>query len=279
MIRGVFLAGLLLAPACTDLSPKDHTGETGETGDACGEPVEHPHDTSKPSWTYDGDTDGQDHWGELSGYETCSTGLEQSPIDIVDTATEAGSEALEFSNYDVDLPLDLLNNGHTLQVNVETEMGSSDPQISFGGQTWYLIQFHAHATSEHTLDGSSSAMELHFVHQSSAGDLAVVGLMLDDGAENEAISAMLTHDPGDEMEVECEDTLNPADLLPTDSGFYHYDGSLTTPDCSEGVSWFVLTEHGEVSADQSSAWEALFDGTTNREVQPLAGRVVTKYDP
>lgn len=276
MIRRVFIVGLLLAPACTYLSDKSHTGETGGT---CGEPQEHAHDPSKPVWTYDGETNGQDQWGELSGYETCATGEEQSPIDIVDASTTAGAEALQFSNYDVAVPLDLLNNGHTLQVNVASEMGASDPQISFGGQTWYLIQFHAHATSEHTLDGSSSAMELHFVHQNSSGDLAVVGLMLDDGAENEAIATMLDHDPGEEMEVECEDTVNLGDLVPTASGFYHYDGSLTTPDCSEGVSWFVLTEHGEVSAEQSSAWEAVFDGPTNREVQPLNERVVTKYEP
>lgn len=278
MKRETFLASLLLATACTDVALKD-AGDSGDSGGACGEAEEHPHDESKPAWTYHGEADGEDHWGELSGCEACTTGQAQSPIDIVDASTEAGVEALVFSNYDVELPLDLLDNGHTLQVNVETTESATDPQISYGGQTWYLIQLHAHAVSEHTLDGASSAMELHFVHQSSSGALAVVGLMLDEGAEHEAIATLLARDPGAEMEVACEDTLSLAELVPTGSGFYHYDGSLTTPSCTEGVSWFVLTEHGQVSADQVSAWEALFGGTTNRAVQPLYDRIVTKYEP
>ena len=61
------------------------------------------------------------------------------------------------------------------------------------------------------------------------------------------------------------------DLLPSTKSSYRYDGSLTTPPCSEGVKWFVLTTPIELSEAQIAAFTAIVHGN-NRPVQPLKGR-------
>jgi carbonic anhydrase len=173
--------------------------------------------------------------------------------------------------------MDLLNNGHTLQVNHTGTRSASDPQITFAGETYWLLQFHAHSTSEHTIDGVHSPFEMHFVHQSASGGLAVVGVLMDEGAPDAALEQMFSQNPGHEAGVTCEDPIALDAEVPTGSGFYHYSGSLTTPPCSEGVEWFVLDQHGTVSAAQVEEWATEFEGTTNRPVQPLNGREVGAF--
>lgn len=273
---------LLALLACTEKGDTsiDDTGDTGDTAAlTCGTPESRPRDTSVPEWSYHGDTDGPEQWGGLTGYELCGEGTAQTPIDIVDSDTVASTERLVFTNYDLDLPLDLLNNGHTLEVEYAGTQSAGDPQISYGDKTWYLVQFHGHSTSEHTLEGASFSMELHFVHKAADGSLAVVGVILVDGDENATIDTLLAQDPGPELSVSCETDISLSDNVPTGSAFYHYIGSLTTPPCSEDVDWFVLTDHGSVSAEQAEAWQTAFGGTTNRPVQATQGREVLKYAP
>lgn len=278
MFRTFTLVFLTSLAACDLLPVKDDTA-TDDTAAACGDPVEKPHDTSKPEWSYHGEDDGPDQWGSLTGYETCGTGTQQTPIDIIDADAIGTDALLSFEGYDVEIPLDLLNNGHTLQVNYTGTQSAADPQVSYAGEAWYLVQFHGHATSEHTLDGASFPLELHFVHQNAAGAYLVVGLLLDAGAENETVATMLERDPGHHLEVSCDDAVSLAELVPTTSGYYHYDGSLTTPGCTEGVAWFVLRDRGAVAAEQAEEWQTEFGGTTNRPIQPLNGRVVETYTP
>lgn len=288
-MRNMGLTTALLAlAACSGSPDKDDTDVSGDTDVSadtdvaedtdvaveCETPVDHPHDPSTAEWTYHGADDGPDKWGDLDGYALCGSGMEQTPIDIVDASASASAEGLTFANYDLALPIDLLNNGHTLQVNYTTSQSASDPQITYAGKTYYLVQFHVHSTSEHTIDGTSYPFEVHFVHKASDNSLAVVGVMLDDGAENAVISQLLDEDPGHESETTCADTVMPSAIVPTGSGFYHYGGSLTTPPCTEGVQWFVLKEHGTASAEQATEWQAEFGGTTNRPVQDLDGRTV-----
>lgn len=269
----------LLLSACSGVLDKaaDDTGDAADEG--CAEPEPHPRDTSLPEWSYHGEEDGPEMWGSLPGYETCDLGPQQSPIDIADASTVASADALTFNNYALEIPLALLNNGHTLEVEYSGTQSSTDPSFSYLGQTWYLAQFHGHSTSEHTLDGAQSLLELHFVHKDAEGNAAVVGVLLDEAGENTTVGAMLEHDPGPEMSVECEETVSLLDNVPTESGFYHYAGSLTTPKCSETVQWFVMIDHGTVSAGQAEAWQSAFGGTTNRPVQALGDREVLKYTP
>lgn len=236
-----------------------------------------PRNPNDAEWSYHGNDDGPDDWGLLAGYGTCGgAGQAQTPIALDSTTATAGTGSLTFTNYDGPQPLDLLDNGHTLQVNVHTTYGPNDPQISDGTTTWFLKQFHVHSTSEHELDGESFPFEIHFVHESGpGGSLAVVGVFAEEGSPNTILDLLLADDPGHHMAASCTDALTLSSLLPASSAHFHYSGSLTTPPCSEGLDWFVLAEPITASWDQADLWQDLFHGTTNRPLQPVGGRVVT----
>lgn len=288
-MRLLTLSGLSLAlfTACDDLQPKsDDTADTGTIEDsedtaepACEAPEQRTRDESLPEWSYHHPDHGASMWGNI-GYATCDEGAQQSPINIDDSVTLPSEVGLSFQGYDRALPLRLWNNGHTLEVEVEASEEEPAPHIVYEGRTFTLVQLHAHAVSEHTIDGAHSAMELHLVHKDIDGNVAVVGLLLDEAeAENEALGVMLSHDPGPDLEVACEATVSLGELVPTASPFYHYLGSLTTPSCAETVEWFVLTDRGEVSVEQAELWQLAFGGTTNRPTQALSGRGVLKHTP
>ena len=143
------------------------------------------------------------------------------------------------------------------------------------GTVFSLRQFHFHTPSEHTINGEHSALEMHLVHQTSDGALGVIGVMIRGGPRNEAfvpIWGALQGTVGEEQYV--EDTQVHADyLLPDDRAYYRYDGSLTTPPCTEGVTWFVLQSPIEISGAQIRTFENITRNNI-RPVQPLNGRVV-----
>ncbi len=139
-----------------------------------------------------------------------------------------------------------------------------------------MLQFHFHQPSEHTIDGQSFAMELHIVHQEpTSGNLAVVGVMLAEGEPStDAYDVLFENLPAVEGEPdeETEITVNVADLLPADTEtFFTYEGSLTTPPCSEIVRWLVLSKPVTLSSEQIAAFGAIYDDN-NRPVQPLNTR-------
>lgn len=220
----------------------------------------------KPHWTYEGE-EGPEHWGDLSEeYALCGEGMSQSPIDFTDISAEDVLD-IEF-NYNPSA-LNIVNNGHAIQVNYDD--GSS---ITVDGTTYNLLQFHFHLPSEHTIDGEYFAMELHLVHADADGNLAVVGVMLAEEMEdNDAYAELWANAPTEEGEVTVEGTsINAADLLPDYHGVFTYSGSLTTPPCSEGVLWMVMTEPSYLSSAQINAFAENFFEGTNRPVQPINER-------
>lgn len=216
-------------------------------------------------WGYEGDT-GPDAWGDLSSdFATCATGVEQSPIDITADAVVNPAD-IQF-NYQPS-NLTVVNNGHTIQANYDE--GSS---ITVDGVTYNLLQLHFHERSEHTLSGQPGAMEAHFVHQNDNGELAVVGAMINVGAEDQAVAPVWANMPaeaGDPIAVEGA-TVNADEILPADRTYYRYNGSLTTPPCSEGVTWLVMTTPIEISQDQLAAFQQIHSDNF-RPVQPLNDR-------
>jgi len=217
-------------------------------------------------WTYEGEH-GPEHWGELSPeFAACSEGREQSPIDIPAAASVNPADIV--FNYQP-TALNIVNNGHTIKVSYDE--GSS---IEVDGTTYNLLQFHFHALSEHTIKGEYSDVEMHLVHQSAAGGYAVVGVMLERGSENQAYALVWGHLPAEEGEPETIGgvTVKADDLLPAERTYHRYNGSFTTPPCTEGVKWFVMSTPVELSEAQVAAFEAIYDHNY-RPVQPFNQRV------
>ena len=141
------------------------------------------------------------------------------------------------------------------------------------GKTYNLLQFHFHALSEHTVGGEYYAGEMHLVHQSDDGEYAVVGVLLTEGEENAAYAPVWDNLPTEEGELETIEgvTVNAADLLPADQAYYRYAGSFTTPPCTEGVKWFVISNPAMLSTAQMDAFEAIYDHNY-RPVLPFNAR-------
>lgn len=162
-----------------------------------------------------------------------------------------------------------MNNGHTVQVNVPA--GS---KLTVGDKSYELLQFHFHTPSEETLKGRHTAMVAHFVHKSTAGELGVVGVLIQPGVPNKAFEPVFAHlpRPGEKITVEALE-IKLADMLPTNLGYYAFECSLTTPPCYEGVNWMVLKQPITLAPAQIKAFRRLFPANA-RPVQPLQGRVV-----
>lgn len=217
-------------------------------------------------WEYQGQA-GPEKWGDLAEeFATCKTGKSQSPIDLTG-AIDADLPKLSFDYKAVSLKV--LNNGHTIQVD---QKGAGKAKVD--GKDYDLLQFHFHDPSEHAVAGKDYPMELHLVHKSAEGHLAVVGVMIKEGKENAALKTAWENMPekGGEEKAVNGAKINPADMLPKGSrDFYRYYGSLTTPPCSEGVLWTVLKDPIEMSAAQIDKFKTLVHENA-RPVQPLNDR-------
>jgi carbonic anhydrase len=218
-------------------------------------------------WTYDG-KDGPNKWGTLDpAYSECKLGHHQSPIDIRH-AEKADLPPIQFDY--APSSLRIIDNGHTVMVNYEP--GSF---ITVGGHRYQLTQFHFHHPSEEHIDGKSFDMEIHLVHSDASGNLAVVAVLLKSGKVNIGLQTMWDHLPKEkDKEATVEGVLiNAADLLPVNRGYYTFIGSLTTPPCTEGVTWFVLKTPEEISSGEVGVFAKVYPDDA-RPTQKLEGRVV-----
>ncbi|NVN85419.1 MAG: carbonic anhydrase [Rhodopseudomonas sp.] len=224
------LAGLALCPICVS---------TGFAADGA------------HHWGYEGEA-GPAKWGDLdAANQVCSIGAQQSPIDISATIR---SDLFPLEISWADKAETIINNGHTIQLNFAE--GSS---LKLGTVKFGLLQLHFHRPSEHMIDGKNFPMEAHFVHRSASGGLGVVGVLMEAGKTNAAFHQIVSTMPENEgPAVKADPAINPNALLPEKLSYYRYEGSLTTPPCSEIVDWMVLTNPIEVAKEDIAAFARLY---------------------
>lgn len=232
---------------------------------ACG--AVHAADSHGPHWTYQG-KEGPANWGTLEkAFETCRLGKEQSPIDIPTKSVEkANLPALQVA-YKGSAG-ELVNNGHTIQVNLADGGSATVPSGSYK-----LLQFHFHTPSEEKIDGKSFPLVAHLVHRNDAGNLAVIGVLFKEGKENPSLKEIFASLPAKEGKAPLKSSFDATSLLPPSMGYYSFKGSLTTPPCSESVAWQVLKTPIEISKAQIQAFQKVFRMNA-RPVQPLNQRKI-----
>jgi carbonic anhydrase len=202
-------------------------------------------------WSYEGTGDGPPQWGELdAANRVCSIGAQQSPINIGETVRAQLPPLKMTWAKSADT---IVNNGHTIQLN----MGENSVLSVGGGPNYRLVQFHFHRPSEHTINGASFPMEVHFVHQNAAGALAVVGVLMT--RPNKSFNTIVLTMPNREgPPVKADPKIDPNALLPAKRSYYRYEGSLSTPPCSETVDWLLLTEPVQVADADIASFAALY---------------------
>jgi len=269
-MSGQLLALLgLAASAAGQIAPME-TGTTMLAGES-----------TQTSFNYRDDR-GPAVWGTLDpAWEICDSGSNQSPINIVQGSTTAGNDTeIAFSYSPV--PITILNNGKTLEFQ-----GLTGNSITIGSRVFNLVNIHFHAPSEHTFNGGSFAAEVHFVHADADGALAVIGVMIVEGAtanpaftSTERLQQLIPDAKG--LTYKFDSTLDIVSLLPATRDYYHYMGSLTVPPCSENVAWHVMLNPITMSGEQvrvllpalQQLQAASKLGGTNRPVQPIGSRTV-----
>lgn len=217
------------------------------------------------NWSYVGMT-GPDKWSELdAAFEKCKEGIKQSPINLEKKKLVSDKDPIIF-HYE---PYAV--NPKTFGVKVTSN--ASNKYIEVGGKIYNLVQFHFHMPGEHSIDGKISPAELHFVHQDDNGNLAVVGVMIEEGKSNPMIK-YIVNSAGNKQEKIAVESSDITNLLPMDKSYFHYMGSLTTPPCTEGVNWFVLRTSIEASKEEIASLSKTMPGGTARPVQPINNRTV-----
>ena len=221
-------------------------------------------------WDYTGPT-GPAKWAQVDEkFATCAMGKTQSPIDI--RSKEAKAAALPPIQFDYKTSaLKIVDNGHTIQVNYEP--GSS---ITVDGRRYELLQFHFHRPSEERIDGKAFDMVAHLVHKNDAGQLAVVGVLIQKGSKRPVMQAVFDNLPakkGEELTVPGV-AIDINALLPEKKSYYTFEGSLTTPPCSEGVTWYVLKQPVQASDRQLASFAKIYPMNA-RPVQPQNGRAIS----
>lgn len=218
-------------------------------------------------WSYSGQ-EGPNEWGRLdSSFAACSSGRTQSPIDI-GGAKKADLPALKFDYNPV--PLNIIDNSHTVQVNYAA--GST---LMVGDKTFTLKQFHFHHPSEERVNAHGYDMVAHLVHADGEGRLAVVAVFLKKGNPSGLIDLIWKNIPKEkEKAVQVSGAaVSAKDLLPADRGYYTFAGSLTTPPCSEGVTWYVIKTPVDLSEAQVAAFAKLYPMNA-RPIQATNGREI-----
>jgi carbonic anhydrase len=221
-----------------------------------------------PSWGYSGDT-GPEHWAsEDPAYAACGIGTRQSPINI-EHATRKSLPPIEFAYQPIALVV--TDTGRSFQVNVAPGSGG----ITVAGEHYDLVQFHFHRPSEERIRGERQAMVAHLVHKNAKGELAVVAVLIRKGNENTFLKPVFDNFPpsGTPQTSVAGVTLDLGKFLPKQQGYYTFEGSLTTPPCSEHVRWFVLKTPVQASSGQIVQFSSRYPHNA-RPTQPTNGRTL-----
>lgn len=227
---------------------------------------------AQPEWSYSG-ANGPSHWGDLSPeFNMCKQGKNQSPVDI-SNAIKAKLPAVKF-DYAMLVPENIVNTGHSIQINIR-----SGGSIKIDDEKFILKQFHFHSPSENMIDHASYPLEAHFVHSNDKNELAVVSILYQPGGmDNLALIPLLRNMPmnkGDSNRLSAADT-QLFERNKSVKNYFSFNGSLTTPPCTEGVRWIVMQSRPGLSRRQLLGFQKALKHPNSRPIQPLNARIVTK---
>ncbi|KAI4633154.1 hypothetical protein J4E80_000517 [Alternaria sp. BMP 0032] len=260
LFQSIFLAAATLAP--TALSCPQHTNAKRNVHLTTRQQVPPGTNVTQNDWAYEASF----NWGKINpDYELCQTGTQQSPIALslgnglalnhVPTFKYNGSIAGNFYNWGYGPAFTVAHDEKAAEEDIDW---TSHPSFTYDNETVYLKGWHIHAPADHSVGGDRSKAELHLVHVDAEGhEAAVMAIRLDPGNSNSTFFEQLPSMIGyTEMGVEEPTTMDFAPLLESVlyfNEFWTYQGSLTSPPCTEGIRWFVARQILFTGVDQMRA--------------------------
>ncbi|HKW35088.1 MAG TPA: carbonic anhydrase family protein [Candidatus Acidoferrum sp.] len=168
------------------------------------------------------------------------------------------------------VPLSIVDNGHTIMISY-----APGSMLKVGDKVYELTQFHFHHPSEENISGTEFDMVAHLVHKDAEGHLAVVAVLFTKGPANPLVEILWQNIPAEKQKAITLDSVsvNVKDLLPAEFGYYTFSGSLTTPPCTEGVTWYVLKTSSNLSPQQLAKFAKIYPAN-NRPIQPIYEREI-----
>ncbi|KAG0543966.1 hypothetical protein BDA96_02G234700 [Sorghum bicolor] len=229
-----------------------------------------------------GDPDGPDKWATLQkDWAICGSGKKQSPIDVAKVEVSKDLGPLE-PTYKARAAV-VQNRGHDFMLNWTARNGD----LSIEGKKYTLLQVHWHAPSEHTVNGTHLDAEMHMVHEESATkSKAVVAVLFSTkaGKPSKLLGDLkpyferLSGKTNDTEEV--KGTVDPSTWIDKASGYYRYEGSLTTPPCTEGVLWTIMSKVEDASKEEVDSIDRVKKSSTQpnaRPTQKINSRIIRYY--
>ncbi|CAG8956245.1 hypothetical protein HYFRA_00003625 [Hymenoscyphus fraxineus] len=199
------------------------------------------------------------NWGKINAdYTACQTGTNQSPIPL--TLTQGISQVhIPTFNYGTPVAGNVYNWEHGPSFTADTNATSltQGASVTFDNQTVYFQGWHIHAPADHSVQGVRSKAELHLVHANAYNKTsAVVAILIDPGNVESAFASQFLKAPcpsfnsTDSVPVPNMDLSLAIQEAGNFTEFWTYDGSLTSPPCTEGVRFFVSRSVMTVSNQQ-----------------------------
>jgi len=229
--------------------------------------------STQDNWSYSGNN-GPANWHQLSPANSqCRSGKSQSPINI--EGTDPAIMHRLITDYGV-APLSLKNK--RIRVEMDYVPGNL---LKVGAKVFVLKTLDFHTPAEHQIAGKTYPMSIQFKHRAADGSWAIIETLVKEGRENLAAQEMWDHLPLEPNQnvKRAKVLINARDLMPTDKSYYRYMGSLTTPPCSEGVSWYILKRPIELSKSQIELIRGIVGGDTARPLQARNNRMILDARP
>ena len=224
-------------------------------------------------WSY-ADATGPDKWASLSpDYGLCGSGKNQSPIDIDSKKMIATQVSGIKFNYGMISPNSITNTGNLIQVEISGDTNIKTDDIEFA-----LKRLEFHIPSEHTIDGEHFPMELQFIHESKDNQIAIVSRMVVPGRPDRTLRKLFENLPmqAGQSERLTANALRSIEVKKKFGNYFRYNGSTTTPPCTEGVRWYLMNPPMTFSKEQYEKLKAAVKQDNNRPIQKLNARVILK---
>ncbi|XP_050228448.1 alpha carbonic anhydrase 7-like [Mercurialis annua] len=224
---------------------------------------------------------GPGRWGLLrKEWSACSNGSMQSPVDLLNERVEVVSHLGTLKRSYHPSNATLKNRGHDMMLNWESGAGS----LQINGTDYILKQCHWHSPSEHAVNGKRYDLEIHKVHESKDGKVAVVGIMYKIGRPDSFLASLedrLRLVAGSKKNETIAGIYNPMDIKIGSRMYYSYIGSLTIPPCTENVLWIIFRKIRTVGSEQVKLLRVAVHDESNsnaRPIQVMNGRSVQLYN-